>query len=380
MTDKRKAPDAPEGRRKRAAPTIDLTATEVPPQEDAAPAEPAQAEQAGHEEPPAAVQEPAHEPPPEPAHRAFGGIASIVAGFAGAIVAIALLAALWAAGVLPVASNGKDQSAEIAALQSQVQALQSRPAAPAADNKAVDALRQTVRKLESDITKLPRGDATMAARLKAIDNAMNALSVSIGLLTKRGDDIAAKAEQAQQSAAKAEKAVADLHDSVQNAAKAATAAVEPGALDALQKQVAALGQSLKTTRDEIAKQLANASATDKPARLALSAVALRAAVAGGKPYPSRARASQIARRRRQGAGAARAIRFRRPAEQGFTRARIARADAGHAESLRRAQAAGRLPRAPAGQCQQDRAHQPGQCAEGGHVRRPAGAPGNRRRA
>ena len=195
-----------------------------------------------------------------------------------------MLAALWAAGVLPVASNGKDQSAEIAALQSQVQALQSRPAAPAADNKAVDALRQTVRKLESDITKLPRGDATMAARLKAIDNAMNALSVSIGSLTKRSDDIAAKADQAQQSAAKAEKAVADLHDSVQNAAKAATAAVEPGALDALQKQVAALEQSLKTTRDEIAKQLANASATDKPARLALSAVALRAAVAGGKPY------------------------------------------------------------------------------------------------
>ena len=88
----------------------------------------------------------------------------------------------------------------------------------------------------------------MAARLTAIDNAMNALSVSIGALNKRGDDIAAKANEAQQSAAAAEKAVADLRDSVQHRRqeRRRAAARSRAQLDALQQQVAALEQSLKT--------------------------------------------------------------------------------------------------------------------------------------
>ncbi len=282
MTEKPKAPEEEQQsaapRRKRDAPTIDLTATEVPPPEaEAAPAEPPpQPEQAAPEVSPASEQA-------APPRRGFGGIAAgIATGFAGAVIAIAVLAALWAAGVLPIASSGTDRSAEIAALQKQVEALQNRPAASAAaaDSKAVEALRQTVVKLESDIAKLPRGDATAAARLTAIDNAMNALSVSIGKLSKRSEDIAAKANDAQASAAKAEKAVADLRDSVQHAAKAAAPTVDPAKLDALQQQVSALEQSLKTTRD----QIAGTSATDKPARLALSALSLRAAVVSGQPY------------------------------------------------------------------------------------------------
>ena len=67
---------------------------------------------------------------------------------------------------------------------------------------------------------------------------------------------------------------------MQHAAKEATAAVDPAQLDALQKHVAALEQSLAAARGEIAM----ASATDRTARLALSAVALRAAVASGHPY------------------------------------------------------------------------------------------------
>lgn len=289
MTDKRKAPDAPEGRRKRAAPTIDLTATEVPPAsvpEQEARAEPPHNEQtqAAPEAPPQDVPPAsAQEPPREPAHHGFGGISasSIAAGIIGAVVVAALmvafLAALWWSGVLPPAAG--DRSAAIAALQKQLQALQSRPA-PAPDNQAVDALRQTVRKLESDIAKLPHGDASMAARVIAIDNAMNALSAEIGKLAKRGDTIAATASQAQQSAVTAEKAVSDLRDSVQHATQQASAAVDAAQLDALRKQVTALEQSLQTTRADIAKT----SATDTTARLALSAVALRAAVASGAPY------------------------------------------------------------------------------------------------
>ncbi len=285
MTDKRKAPDAPEGRRKRAAPTIDLTATEVPAEETASPEAPPHAEEAAPAAQPASEQQPEREPGPErePVHRA--GVFS-VAGFVGAAMVVAALAALWAAGMLPIAPGGNGQDAQVEALQKQIaglqqqmQHLQNRPAATP-DAKAVDALRQTVRKLEGDIAQLPRGDATTGARLTAIDNAMNALSAGIGALNKRSDTIAAEAHEAQASAAKAEKAVGDLRDSVQHAAKEASAAVDPAQLDALQKHVAALEQSLAAARGEIAK----ASATDRTARLALSAVALRAAVASGHPY------------------------------------------------------------------------------------------------
>jgi hypothetical protein len=297
MTDKRKAPNTPEGRRKRAAPTIDLTATEVPPAEQAAseqpvpaPEQPAPSEPSHSEPPPqaepaqAASEAPsasAPEPAADQAHRAFSGIlpASIAAGFVGAIVAAALMGGLWWSGLLPTGSAARDQSAAVAALQKEVQALQSRTA-PAPNNEAVDALRQTVRKLESDIGKLPNGDTAMAARLNAVDHAMDSLSAEIGKLNKRSDEIASTAGQAQQNAATAEKAVSELRDSVEHAAQQASAAVDPAALEALRKQVAALAQSLKSARAEIGKT----SAVDTGVRLALSANALRQAVAGGRPY------------------------------------------------------------------------------------------------
>ena len=293
MTDKRKAPEVPAGsqRRKRETPTIDLTATEVPqPEDTAAPAseperptqdQPAPAEQdqakqaqAGAPEELAAAPEPAHQPV-----SGTGYGTAIAAGLAGGVIVAALLAALWGAGVLPVATGGKNRNAQLAALQKQMQALQNRPT-PAANDQAVDALRQTVRKLENDIAKLPHSSGAVAARLNAIDHAMDSLNVEIGKLNTRADTIAAAANTAQVSAAKAEKVVGDLRNSVQQATQQASSAVAPGALDALRKQVAALEQSLKTTRGEIAKT----SATDKTARLALSAVALRAAVASGQPY------------------------------------------------------------------------------------------------
>ena len=211
--------------------------------------------------------------------------------FAGGIVATGLLAAVWYFGLLPPASiNSNDQSARIVALQKQVDELRNRPA-PSVDNQAVDALRQSVRKLETDIAKLPHNDATMAARLTAVDNAMNALSVGIGALNKRNDDIAAKAAQAQEHAAAADKAMTELRASVQDAAK--NPAIAPAELDAVQKRVAALEESVKAAR----AQLAKSSAIDNAARLALSAAALRDAVDQRRTLPGRAGAGESARRR-----------------------------------------------------------------------------------
>ncbi len=164
----------------------------------------------------------------------------------------------------------------------QVQALQNRPApaAAATDAKAVDALGQRVSELEAALAKLPKGDAGMAERLNAADNAMKSLGVALAALNRRGDDIAAKAAQANARADEAVKAVSELRAGMQDAAKNPSAALSPAELDALQKRIAGLEQAAKTARADIAK----ASSADMAARLALSAAALRDAVASGAPF------------------------------------------------------------------------------------------------
>jgi hypothetical protein len=303
-------------KRKRTAPTIDLKATEVepeasesaaapeaqsPPQDSAAPSPPALDEgaqaapgQGGEEAPAAAERSPKESAPPR---KSYAGIyaAALTSGIVGAGVVVAAIAGLWYVGLLPLSApppkeNG--QSAQIAALQKQIEELRNRPVPkPAApDTQAVDALRQRVAKLERDIANLPPGDKTVAARLAKADDALKSLETAVTALNKRSDDIAGKAAQAEQQAAAAAKAVSDLRDSVQRASSEAPSAVDTGALDALrqqvaaleplQKRVAAVEQSVKAVRSEIAQ----ASATDEAARLALSAAALRAAVMSGAPY------------------------------------------------------------------------------------------------
>jgi len=234
MADKRATPEASEGapqaasegprRKKRAAPTIDLTATEVPPAQPATPPQP---------EPPPAAEEPAPanaaqaETRPAQSGGAFG-VAALAGGAAGVVAALVVLLGLYVAGLLPMQQATSTTTTQVAA-----------------DNKAVDALTQRVSKIEETIKKLPAGDAGVAER--------------------RADAAA--------------KAVADLRASMQEAAKN-SAGISPAELDALQKRIAALEQSTKTARDDIAK----ASSADFTARLALSASILRDAVTSGAPF------------------------------------------------------------------------------------------------
>jgi hypothetical protein len=272
-------------KRKRAAPTIDLTAKEVPPEPNEAAASPEAPPQEGVTEPDAAPQTPPpEETQPEPAReepaRPHGGgifMAATSGGVAGAILVIAAIAALWFAGLLPLHSTSPD-GALIANLEKQVQALQKRPPL-AIDNQPLAALSQRVDKIESEIAKSPPSDKTVTARLAAADNAMKSLGVALAALNKRSDATAKQAAQAQASAQDAEKAVSDLRASVQNAAKQSPA-IAPAQLDALQKRVAALEQSVKAAQAKIAET----SVTDNAARLTLSALALRNAVTSGVPY------------------------------------------------------------------------------------------------
>jgi hypothetical protein len=271
MADKPTTPQAPGGRRrKREAPTIDLTATEVPPAAEAIPPQ---------SEPPPEMRDPGPEPAPQSAPQpgAQFSTGSVAAGIAGAAVMSFVMLALWYAGfsLAPAGDTGAPR-AQVAALQKQVQEL-ARRAAPA-DGKALEDLRARVGKIEEDIAKLPSADKAVAERLSAADNAMKSLGAALTALNRRSDDATATVKQALERAEAAEKAVRELQASVQNVGK--VAAVAPAALDAMQQRLAALEQSAQAAHAEIART----ASIDTAARLALSAAALRAAVESGAPY------------------------------------------------------------------------------------------------
>ena len=307
MADKRKTPEASDDARrsKRAAPTIDLTATEIkpppdsdpiPPEAASAPQEPASASpheamaevQAEMPPPPDETSRAESETPPQPrpSGASWSGASALAGGLVGGIVVALAAGALWYTGELPSsAPRPADLSADIAGLQQQIQELRNRPAAapaPAAaiDKKTIDALAGRVATLESALANLPKSDAGVAQRLAAAENEMKSLGVALSALGKRGDDAAANAMQARRQAEQSEKAVADLRTSIQNVEKNAGSAVAPAALEAVQQRIAALEQSVKDARAE----LAMVTASEGTVRRALIANALHGAVIGGAPY------------------------------------------------------------------------------------------------
>jgi hypothetical protein len=245
MAEKRTTPEAPQSaqedaspgarRNKRAAPTIDLTASEVPPSQADTPPSPAQD---SGPEPPQATQEP---PQAEAAKNSRINMATLMAGTAGALVMTLILAGLWLTGLVPV------------------RYVATTSATDAIDSKSLDALTQ---------------------RVTTAENALKALGIALTALNRRTDDATANASHARERADAAAKAVTELQVSIQEAAKSNTAGMSPAELDALQKRLAALEQSTKAAHDDIAKT----ATADSAARLALSAAALRDAVLSSAPF------------------------------------------------------------------------------------------------
>ncbi len=307
MAEKPKMPNATAGarRRKRAEPpTIDLTATEVSSAHAAdQPAPQAAAKPVPSDPPPAAPEQPAaeHELPPlgvsAADERARGWSAyingpTLAAGLAGAGMITLVLYALWLTGLVPIRYAGSTATrARVTALEMEVHDLKGRPAG-AADSRSAAALNERIGKVEAAMAKLAAGDAGVAERMTAAENANKSLGTTLAALNRRGDDIAINAGKARESAAAAEKAVtelrASLQDLVKDAAKNASAGIPSAELDALQRRIAALERSAKLAREELAetaaKTAAMVAASDRPARLALSAAALRDAVLSGAPF------------------------------------------------------------------------------------------------
>jgi hypothetical protein len=256
MADKRATPEAPQDARgkKRAAPTIDLTATDVSP-------EPAAGEAPAPERPAARETELA-DTPSNQRNANIGGLA--IAAGAGAAVMVLVLFGLWLSGVLPIGyPSSTGTNAQEAALE-----------------KQIGTLTQRVATLEASIAKLPAGDAGVADKLAAADNAMKSLGVALAALSHRTDDAAANTVDARKAADAAAKAVADLQASMKDAAANTAAGVPRAEIEALQQRIAALENSAKAAREDIARNTGN----DQTARLALSAATLRDAVTAGAPF------------------------------------------------------------------------------------------------
>ncbi len=233
-------PDSPSRRR---PPTIDLTAQEVKPE--------AARSSAGAEG--AASQKSAR-------WNFRGAIApQAIAALVGAIAAAAIIAALWAAGIIPPSRTPETQQAQ----------------KPAPDVSA------QLNKIESELAKrAPAPDPALISRLAALEAQTKTLGDSIAALNKRLDDIAVAAKSAGE---RADAASAAANKTAQSAQAAVQSAVARGDLEALQNRIAALERQIAAFGNAAAQQRP-ASTDDRAARAALAAAALRDAVERGAPF------------------------------------------------------------------------------------------------
>ena len=320
MADKRKAPQGSDAARKRKAPTIDLTATDVTPppaaavdpqpSADPAPEPIAAAETAFEpppppppEEPPQAAAKPEAAPPPiqpaSPERRGTPVAAMFLAGVAGGVIVAVALAGAWYAGLVPANTAARSDMVpkqQIVALQQDVDALKNRPA-PAADTKVTDALSQRVAQLEAALKNPPKtggADPQLAQKLTDLQSAITPLTqrlssaesaiksgdTAVAALGKRIEDIAGNASQARSDADAASKAVTQLDSLLKDLARNQASTVTRVDIDAVQQKLSSLEQAEKAARTSISQSVAAASAT----RLALAAQALRNAVTSGTQY------------------------------------------------------------------------------------------------
>lgn len=298
-------PDKSAGRRKRAAPTIDLEAREIPP---AAESETAEPDAVSPQQPEEMSQ--AAAPEDDRTERAasksalgssasFGGVTEesdsappvdgattppqsgvkpfIVGGIAGAAAAVLVIAGGWYAGLF-AGNEATVPDPRVAALESQIKELQSRPAAAATNTGATDALDGRIAKVETDVAKLASAPPPAAA--PANDDALKSLGVALAALNRRYDELGATVREAQTRAAAAEKAASDMRASLQAVSKTAAAGASSSDFASLQQRLSALEEQSKAARADLAK----ATESDKAARLALSAAAVRDAVLRGTPF------------------------------------------------------------------------------------------------
>jgi hypothetical protein len=279
-TTKRPPSGVPGARRKRPAPTIDLTATEV-----AAPPEPGIVQP---EPQPAAAPppEPPHIPPNEPPRAQSwppaGGVTwlppefpwpAAVAGALGAAAVVLVVLLIWL--IVPRGDAVATLTPRLASIETQLRDLAARPAPAGVDGQAIDALSARLAKLETAINA-PRAavtDPQVLGRLGSVESQIKPLSDSVSALARRGDENDASLRGIRNRIDTASAALTEL----QNAARASSA--DHGEIARLSGRIAALEKADRAVADQLAK-----TANDRPVRLAVAAAALRTAVERGDPF------------------------------------------------------------------------------------------------
>jgi hypothetical protein len=237
----------PDSQSRRRPPTIDLTATEVK-DEQAAP-----------------------EADAVPKPRISGRLAGPVGALIGAVIVAAIGAGLWFAGIVP-ARNAATASSP--------------------PSSAMDAISAQLNQIRSALAARPAtapapADTALNSRVTALDAQIKALGDQIAALNRRLDGIAVAAQSAREHA---DAAVAAAQGAGKRADEAAAAAknapqnsVQRSDLDALANRIAALESAIKSLSNTAAAHSAPNS-SDRAARAAVAAEALRATVDRGAPF------------------------------------------------------------------------------------------------
>jgi hypothetical protein len=252
-------PDSPS---RRQPPTIDLTAKEIGNEKpvdakaaDAKTADPKPAEPRGERGDSG--------PPRMPNARMFGAhsFAPVVGAIFGALVMLALFAALWIADLLP--DRGVGPSLASAPPVSAVVP----PAGETVPDKTEPQPAPPARQRQE--TNL---QAVVAARLGALEGSIKALAASqndsLSALARRVDDVAVAAREAESHA-----------DAANSEARHSDRSAD---VDTLMKRIAVLEEAVKSLGSDVAQR--PVSSDDRAARLAVAAGALRATVERGASY------------------------------------------------------------------------------------------------
>ena len=248
--------------RRRPAPTLDLSATEVPPSD------------AGHEATPPPGPD-AEEAPQAVRRRGGWWVALVVGALAGAAAGVGAPMLLQATGVLPAADgNEHDLDSRLA----RVEAALREPPAPAAsapaDKKTLDDLSGRIARLETSMAvSRPTLDTESANRITTVEGDLKALSETVGILARRSDELASNVRDVRQRVESTASGVAEL--------KAAPAPAP--STDKLEGHVQALTSRVAAAEAELAKR-AGAQNSDRSGRFAVAAAALAAAVERGGPF------------------------------------------------------------------------------------------------
>jgi hypothetical protein len=223
----------------------------------------------------------------------------------GAILALAVLAAIWRYNVLEpydIDLGGKLLTARLMALEAKVRDSQRAPvpvvaarppaptpsAAPAApsaapaDTKALDDLTTRIAKLEAAAAapRPPTPDPALVSRLGALENSIKPLSEGIAANNKRDDELVTSLRDMRTQLNATAKALEDYVAAQRQRPPAA----DKADLDKLDARIATLETATKSLAERAAALGAADKNADRNLRAAMLATALRSAVERGAPY------------------------------------------------------------------------------------------------